>query len=135
MEGATEKGLTQNEAECDLPPKKEIYLFAGLSEKQLNLYKEILSQELPTEEKPSLLNMLMFLRKVCNHPYLFGGQEDKDLPALGDHLINSSGKMIILDKLFAKLFKEKHKVLIFTQMTRVLDTLEDYCVFKKYNVQ
>lgn len=41
----------------------------------------------------------MHLRKVCNHPYLFEGAEESGLPVLGDHLIQTSGKMIILDKL------------------------------------
>jgi SWI/SNF-related matrix-associated actin-dependent regulator of chromatin subfamily A member 5 len=41
----------------------------------------------------------MQLRKVCNHPYLFEGIEDPSLPTLGDHLINTSGKMIVLDKI------------------------------------
>ena len=132
MEGANGKGLSQSEAECDLPSKKEMFLFAGMSEKQLNLYKKITSCELSSEKKP-LLNLLMHLRKVCNHPYLFD-EEDEELPALGDHLITASGKMIILDKLLSKLFEEKHRVLIFTQMTKVLDILEDYCVFRKYNV-
>lgn len=55
----------------------------------------------------------MQLRKVCNHPYLFEGAEEPDLPVLGDHLTNTSGKMIILDKLLDK-FYGHHKVLIFS---------------------
>jgi len=77
----------------------------------------------------------MQLRKVCNHPYLFEGVEDEGLPELGAHIINTSGKMIILDKLLQKLAKEKHQVLIFSQMTRVLDILEDYCHFREYKVK
>ena len=76
----------------------------------------------------------MQLRKVCNHPYLFEGVEEVGLPQLGAHLINVSGKMIILDKLLTKLRKESHQVLIFSQMTRMLDILEDYCNFRAYKV-
>ncbi len=47
--------------------------------------------------KNSLLNILMNLRKACNHPYLFHGVEDIALPTLGDHLFKVSGKMLVLD--------------------------------------
>ena len=49
------------------------------------------------------MNLLMELRKICNHPYLFDNVEDPDAPLLGDHLINTCGKMIVLDKLLKKL--------------------------------
>ncbi len=47
----------------------------------------------------------MQLRKVCAHPYLFGGIEDPKAPPYGDHLIENSGKMQLLDKLLKKLLK------------------------------
>jgi len=50
----------------------------------------------------------MQLRKVCCHPYIFPGVEKEGLPLLGEHLINVSGKMIVLDKLLRKLYKGKH---------------------------
>jgi len=74
----------------------------------------------------------MQLRKACNHPYLFEGVEDQNLPELGEHLINNSSKMRILDKLLAKLY-EKSQVLIFSQMTKTLDIIEDYCVYRGYS--
>jgi len=123
---------TKDEAAGDLPPKKEVHLFVGLSEMQVNLYKTVLSKKTVTDDKKFYLNVLMQLRKVCNHPYLFDGVEDESLPELGAHIINASGKMIILDKLLQKLTKGKHQVLIFSQMTRVLDILEDYCRFRQY---
>ena len=39
---------------------------------------------------------------------------------------------MILDKLLPKLKEQGSRVLIFTQMTRVLDILEDYCWFRKH---
>ena len=75
----------------------------------------------------------MQLRKVCNHPYLFPGIEAEDAPSMGEHLIETSGKLIILDRLLKKLYAEdNHKVLIFSQMTMVLDILEDYCNYRSY---
>ena len=76
----------------------------------------------------------MQLRKVCNHPYLFEGIEPEDAPSLGEHIVEASGKLIILDKLLKKLWSEgKHQVLVFSQMTMVLDILEDYLNFRGYD--
>ena len=47
-------------------------------------------------------------------------------------LIESSGKMILVDKLLAKLKEGKHRVLIFSQMVKVLDILEEYCALIGY---
>ena len=85
------------------------------------------------DEKKYYLNLLMQLRKVCNHPYLFQGIEPEGIPE-GEHLIEASGKLIILDRLLKKLHAEgNHKVLIFSQMTMVLDILEDYCNYRVFN--
>lgn len=72
------------------------------------------------------------LRKVCNHPYLFEGVEEETQPTTDDHLISTSGKMLVLDKLLTKLSNGKHQVLIFSQMTRMLDILEDYCNYRGF---
>jgi SWI/SNF-related matrix-associated actin-dependent regulator of chromatin subfamily A member 5 len=71
------------------------------------------------------------LRKACNHPYLFEGVEDENLPIYGDHLVENSGKLVVLDKLLKKLYSN-HRVLIFSQMTSMLNILEDYCLFMKF---
>ena len=58
--------------------------------------------------------VLMSLRKCCNHPYLFDGAEptfDGEYQ-LGDHIIGNSGKMVVLDKLLAKLKSQNEKVLV-----------------------
>lgn len=41
--------------------------------------------------------------------------------------------MILLDKLLPKLQEMGSRVLLFSQMTRMLDILEDYCVWRKYS--
>jgi len=41
--------------------------------------------------------------------------------------------MVILDKLLANMKEKGSRVLIFSQMSRVLDILEDYCLFRKYS--
>lgn len=53
--------------------------------------------------KVRLLNILMQLRKCCNHPYLFKGAEPGPPYDDGPHLWETAGKMVLLDKLLKKL--------------------------------
>ncbi|KAF3970286.1 hypothetical protein CMV_006007 [Castanea mollissima] len=79
-----------------------------------------------------LLNIAMQLRRCCNHPYLFQGAEPSPPYSTRDHLIANAGKMVLLDKLLPKLKERDSRVLIFSQMTRLLDILEDYLMFRGY---
>ncbi|KAI6668138.1 hypothetical protein NL676_028602 [Syzygium grande] len=72
------------------------------------------------------------LRKCCNHPYLFQGAEPGPPYTTGDDLITNAGKMVLSDKLLPKLKERDSRVLIFSQMTRLLDILEDYLMFRGY---
>jgi len=123
---------TKNEVEKTLPPKKEIHIKVGLTETQKNIYKKLLTSSLISDSKTVYKNIIMQLRKVCNHPYLFDGIEDPNLPEVGEHLIINSSKMRILDKLLCKLKQQGSQVLIFSQMTRTLDIIEDYCTYRGY---
>ena len=91
------------------------------------------------------MNTMMELRKCCNHPFLINGAEEKILseyPSIpGDTnrvlvqmnaLIESSGKMVLIDKLLPKLKAGGHKVLIFSQMIKVLNLIEDYLIAKRF---
>jgi chromodomain-helicase-DNA-binding protein 1 len=82
----------------------------------------------------SLLNIAMELKKAANHPYLFDGAEvrtdSKDDTLKG--LVMNSGKMVLLDKLLARLKADGHRVLIFSQMVRMLDILSDYMNLRGY---
>lgn len=51
-----------------------------------------------------------------------------------EHLIQNSGKMVILDKLLNNMKAKGSRVLIFSQMSRMLDILEDYCLFRQYSM-
>ena len=68
------------------------------------------------EGKTRLLNIVMQLRKCCNHPYLFDGAEPGPPYTTDEHLYNS-GKMIILDKMLKKFKAEGSRVLIFSNVT------------------
>lgn len=67
------------------------------------------------------------------HPYLFDGAEPGPPYTTDEHLITSCGKMVILDKLLKSMKEKGSRVLIFSQMSRLLDILEDYCLFRGYS--
>ncbi|GMF12236.1 unnamed protein product [Phytophthora lilii] len=127
------------DVEKSLPPKKETLLFVGMSEMQKVLYKSLLLRDMNTimggsggVSKSALQNIVMQLRKCCGHPYLFEGQEDRSLDPLGEHVVENCGKMVLMDKLLKKLKQRGSRVLIFTQMTRILDIMEDFCRMRQY---
>ncbi|KAG8832009.1 hypothetical protein FRC17_002228 [Serendipita sp. 399] len=71
-----------------------------------------------------LQNVVMQLRKVCSHPYLFDWPVDENNQyVLDEDLINASGKMLLLNRLLDELFRRKHKVLVFSQFTTMLDII------------
>lgn len=79
----------------------------------------------------------MELKKAANHPYLFDGVEvrtDNQEETLKGMVMNS-GKMVLLDKLLARLKQDGHRVLIFSQMVRMLDILSDYLALRGYQHQ
>ncbi|KAH9259998.1 hypothetical protein BASA81_001770 [Batrachochytrium salamandrivorans] len=121
----------------EIPPKREIKLFCGMSEMQSYWYKQILTKNAETltqlnASNRGLQNILMQLRKVCNHPYLFDGAEPGPPFIEGAHMVDNCGKMVLLDKLLRRLQENGDRVLIFSQMTQMLDILEDYCTWRQY---
>ena len=126
----------KSDVEKSLPPKREIKLLIGMTEMQRTWYASILTKNIDVlnamgAQQKRMLNILMQLRKCANHPYLFEGAEQP--PFTNDErLIENSGKMTLLDKLLLRLHKEGHRVLIFSQMTRMLDILEDYCGYRQW---
>eukprot|EP00051_Salpingoeca_urceolata_P019520 m.285948 g.285948 ORF g.285948 m.285948 type:complete len:1583 (+) comp19435_c1_seq19:182-4930(+) len=139
----------------DLPSKSEFIVCVGLSSLQKTLYKFILEKNFEALNKGlskksgqvSLLNVMMELKKCCNHPYLFpscreeadvadrsdGSPDEEDSAA--NHLIRSSGKLLLLDKMLVKLKARGHRVLIFSQMTRLLDVLEEYVTCRGFGYE
>ncbi|XP_058209201.1 ISWI chromatin-remodeling complex ATPase CHR11-like [Rhododendron vialii] len=126
----------KSDVEKGLPPKKETILKVGMSQMQKQYYKALLQKDLEVVnaggERKRLLNIAMQLRKCSNHPYLFQGAEPGPPYTTGEHLISNAGKMVLLDKLLPKLKERDSRVLIFSQMTRLLDILEDYLIYRGY---
>lgn len=112
-----------------------------MSAMQRKWYQKILEKDIEAvngaltnnrEGKTRLLNIVMQLRKCCNHPYLFDGAEPGPPYTTDEHIIENAGKMILLDKLLRRMKAQGSRVLLFSQMSRVLDILEDYCIFREY---
>lgn len=129
------------DVEKSLLPKRRMNIYVGMSEMQRKWYQNLLQKDIevvndvqgPAKSKISRLqNIVMQLRKCCNHPYLFEGAEEGPPYVDGDHLITNSGKMAVLDRLTSLLKERGSRALIFSQMSRMLDILEDYCIYKKY---
>ena len=128
------------DVEKSLLPKKEINLYVGMSDMQVQWYKKILEKDIDAvnggagnkESKTRLLNIVMQLRKCCNHPYLFEGAEPGPPYTTDEHLVTNSAKMVMLDKLLKRMKAQGSRVLIFSQMSRVLDIMEDYSVMRDY---
>ena len=129
----------KNDVETSLLPKQELNVYVGMSSMQKKWYRQILEKDIDavngtnaTESKTRLLNIVMQLRKCCNHPYLFDGAEPGPPYTTDEHLVYNSAKLKVLDKLLKKLKEQGSRVLIFSQMSRLLDILEDYCFFRDY---
>ncbi|KIR57067.1 chromodomain-helicase-DNA-binding protein 3 [Cryptococcus gattii Ru294] len=73
-----------------------------------------------TARAKSVRNILMELRKVCQHPYLSAPElEAFDLPPEEQHrqLLNASGKLQFLKLLIPKLIARGHRILLFSQIS------------------
>mmetsp|Transcript_11410 Transcript_11410/g.21610 ORF Transcript_11410/g.21610 Transcript_11410/m.21610 type:complete len:1190 (-) Transcript_11410:733-4302(-) len=136
----------KDEVEKLMPKKIETKILCPLSSSQIFWYKGFLMNEIDSianlmdEEsdpdaskgKHQMLRMLiMQLRKVCLHPYLFDFAEGavKENTSV-EELIATSGKLAVLDKLLISLFKNGHRTCIFSQFTSMLNILEDYCILR-----
>ncbi|CAO3680362.1 unnamed protein product [Umbelopsis ramanniana] len=130
------------DVEKSLLPKKEINVYVGMSAMQRKWYQKLLEKDIDAvngagglnkrEGKTRLLNIVMQLRKCCNHPYLFDGAEPGPPFTTDQHIVDNSGKMVVLDKLLSRMKAQGSRVLLFSQMSRVLDILEDYCWWRGY---
>lgn len=121
----------KSDVEKSLLCKKVINLYPTLTEMQKKYYRSVLTKDVDVlGSSVGLGNILMLLRKACNHPYLFTGAEE-DPSFTGEDLVANSCKLAVIDKLLAKKL-DHSRFLIFTQFKGVLDILEDYCNLREY---
>ncbi|XP_019785212.1 chromodomain-helicase-DNA-binding protein 1 isoform X5 [Tursiops truncatus] len=134
----------KKDVEKSLPAKVEQILRMEMSALQKQYYKWILTRNYKALSKGSkgstsgFLNIMMELKKCCNHCYLIKPPDNNEFynkqEAL-QHLIRSSGKLILLDKLLIRLRERGNRVLIFSQMVRMLDILAEYLKYRQFPFQ
>ncbi len=127
-----------------LPPRREVHVPVELSPLQTEWYRAMLTRNYEllagtgagaagavAARATKLHNMVMQLRKVANHPYLIDGTEPAegaaDAAATAMLRVAASGKLALLDAMLTQLRQRGHRVLVFSQMVRMLDVLEDFC--------
>ncbi|XP_056607455.1 chromodomain-helicase-DNA-binding protein 6 isoform X3 [Triplophysa dalaica] len=144
----------KDDVEKNLAPKEETIIEVELTNIQKKYYRAILEKNFTFLAKganqhnmPNLINTMMELRKCCNHPYLITGAEEKILESFRktyspdaldfqlQAMIQAAGKLVLIDKLLPKLLAGGHKVLVFSQMVRCLDILEDYLIQRRYTYE
>ena len=136
----------KKDVEKQLPPKTEYVIKCPMSALQRRIYNHMQSESVilgnqdNSEKKAeapkgkTLMNTLMQLRKICNHPFQFHHIEEdiahhfgyENGQVHGPDLHRSAGKFDVLDRILPKLRAAGHRVLMFCQMTQTMTILEDY---------
>ncbi|VDO81190.1 unnamed protein product [Schistosoma margrebowiei] len=153
----------KREVESQLPEKVEYVIKCEMSDLQRVLYSHmqskgvILTDGSEKDKKGkggcrTLMNTIMQLRKICNHPFMFphiemaiaeqnflnvhNGNPPPTLPVPtqveGKILYRSSGKFELLDRILPKLKCCGHRVLIFCQMTSLMTIMQDYFDYRNF---
>jgi len=138
----------KKEVESQLPEKVEYVVKCDMSALQRFIYSHMQSHGLVMTDgsekgkqgqggTKALMNTIMQLRKICNHPFLYRHIEESmaeylktpDNTVGGPDLYRSCGKFELLDRVLPKLKATGHRVLLFCQMTALMTILEDYFVY------
>ncbi|KAJ6110526.1 hypothetical protein N7486_002761 [Penicillium sp. IBT 16267x] len=126
----------KKDVEKDLPDKQERVVKCRFSALQAKLYKQLVTHNKIAvgdgkggkTGMRGLSNMLMQLRKLCNHPFVFEPVEDQMNPTrmTNDLLWRTAGKFELLDRILPKFRATGHRVLMFFQMTQIMNIMEDF---------
>lgn len=141
----------KKEVESQLPDKVEYIIKCDMSGLQRVLYKHMQSKGVlltDGSEKgnkgkggaKALMNTIVQLRKLCNHPFMFQHIEEKFCDHIGTgggvvsgpDLYRASGKFELLDRILPKLNRTGHRVLVFCQMTQCMTIIEDYLSWRAF---
>nr|AAP92713.1 Swi2/Snf2-related protein DDM1 [Arabidopsis arenosa] len=133
------------DVELSLPRKKEIIMYATMTDHQKKFQDHLVNHTLEAHLgenairgqgwKGKLNNLMIQLRKNCNHPDLLQGQIDGSyLYPPVEEIVGQCGKFRLLERLLVRLFANNHKVLIFSQWTKLLDIMDYYFSEKGFEV-
>ncbi|CAG4978576.1 unnamed protein product [Parnassius apollo] len=127
----------KKDVEKSLPAKVEQILRVEMTAIQKQYYKWILTKNYSALRKGvkgsinTFINIVIELKKCCNHALLTKPEDFESRASLAttdavEKLLRGSGKLLLLDKLLCRLKETGHRVLIFSQMVRMLDILAEY---------
>jgi len=128
----------KKDVEKSLPSKVEQILRVEMTSIQKQYYKWILTKNYSALRKgvkgsvSSFVNVVMELKKCCNHAMLVKPIDSNDNLT---QLVKGSGKLMLLDKLLVRLKETGHRVLIFSQMVRMLDIIAEYLQQRRFSFQ
>lgn len=139
----------KKEVESQLPDKVEYVIKCDMSALQRKMYSHmqrrgiLLTDGSEANKKGkggsrALMNTIVQLRKLCNHPFMFENIEEALCEHLGlnttymtgPELYRASGKFEVLDRMLPKFRATDHRTLVFCQMTTLMTILEDYLNWK-----
>lgn len=140
----------KKDVESQLPDKVEYIIKCEMSGLQRVLYNHMQEKGImyQKEAKPGagqkgakqLMNTIMQLRKLCNHPFMFQHIEEAYAKHIGSptdivtgpDVYRASGKFELIDRVLSKLKATGHRVLMFCQMTQCMTIIEDFFNFRGY---
>lgn len=109
----------------DLPEKLESVDYVSLSKKQIVLYRKAVSdmEKLIADvegikRSGIILNTIMKLKQICNHPDQYLGQDG--------YAMDESGKLILLKEICQTIFEKRERVIVFTQFKEITSYLADF---------
>jgi SNF2 family DNA or RNA helicase len=110
---------------ADLPDKTETVRYCLLTRSQVRLYRQVvehMTKALDEVEAMSrrglVLQTLMRLKQICNHPAQFTGD--------GDFAPEASGKFARLAEICEELGERQERALVFTQFREIIPSLEEH---------
>lgn len=109
----------KKDVEIDLPEKIVQDVWVEMNEEQECVYEEFLKGKKDHLEEKNALEMLtiiMRLRQIASHPYLIDSQKSDSF--------TSSAKLVYLFTELEELLLQKHKILIFSQFTSLLQIVK-----------
>ncbi len=110
---------------ADLPEKTETTRYCNLSKPQVKLYEQTVRYMKSALESADgiarrglVLQSLMRLKQICNHPSQLSGD--------GEYKRGDSGKFLRVAEICEELAERQEKVLIFTQFREIIGPLEEH---------
>lgn len=127
----------KKDVEKELPDKVEKVLKCKMSALQQKLYEQMLKHrrlfigDLNSNKNVGMRgfnNQIMQLKKICNHPFVFEEVEDQINPTreTNANIWRVAGKFELLERILPKFKATGHRILIFFQMTQIMDIMEDF---------